>query len=67
VPDPVIYPAYVTVNASAYLRWDNWMAAVNLDNALDARFFTPDADVYANLGALPGLGRRWRLSLTRYF
>jgi iron complex outermembrane receptor protein len=66
VPDPVIYPAYVTVNASAYLRWDNWMAAVNLDNALDARFFTPDADVYANLGALPGLGRRWRLSLTRY-
>jgi iron complex outermembrane receptor protein len=67
VPDPVVFPSYVTVNASAYLRWDNWTAALNLDNALDARFFTPDADVYANLGALPGLGRRWRLSLTRYF
>ncbi len=67
VPDPVIFPAYVTVNASAYLRWESWTAAVNLDNALDTRFFTPDADVYANLGALPGLGRRWRVSLTRYF
>jgi iron complex outermembrane receptor protein len=67
VPDPVIFPAYVTLNASAFLRRGHWTAALNLDNALDARFFTPDADVYANLGALPGMGRRWRIALTRSF
>jgi iron complex outermembrane receptor protein len=67
VPNPIIFPSYVTLNASAFLRWDQWQASVNLDNALNARFFTPDADVYANLAALPGMGRRWRVSLTRSF
>jgi len=67
VPDPMVFPAYVTVNLSAFVSRGGWQAAINLDNALDARFFTPDADVYAGLGALPGLGRRWRISLTRIF
>ena len=67
VPNPVVFPSYVTFNASAFIRWDDWRAAVNLDNLTDARFFTPDADIYANLGALPGLGLRWRASLTRVF
>jgi len=67
VPDPIVFPAYVTLNASAFVRWGPWRAALNLDNALDARFFTPDADIYANLGALPGMGRRWRISLSRSF
>ena len=67
VPDPITYPSYVTLNASAFVRFGAWEAALNLDNALDARFFTPDADIYANLGALPGMGRRWRISLSRNF
>jgi len=67
VPDPIVYPAHVTANASVFVRMGAWEAAFNLDNALDARFFTPDADIYANLGALPGMGRRWRISLSRNF
>jgi iron complex outermembrane receptor protein len=67
VPDPVTYPSHVTANASLFVRMGAWEAAFNLDNALDARFFTPDADIYANLGALPGMGRRWRISLSRSF
>ena len=31
------------------------------------RFFTPVADVYANVAALPGVGRTWRLALRRAF
>jgi len=27
----------------------------------------PDADIYANLGVLPGMGRRWRIALSRSF
>ena len=67
VPNPIVYPDYVTFNASVFLRWDRWRASFNLDNVTNTRFFTPDADIYANLGALPGMGRRWRIALTRSF
>jgi hypothetical protein len=67
VPNPITYPAHVTANASAFIARDGWRLALNLDNAFDARFFTPDADTYANLGALPGMGRRWRIALMRSF
>ena len=67
VPDPITYPAHVTANASAFVTRGDWRLALNLDNVTGARFFTPDADTYANLGALPGMGRRWRIGLTRSF
>ena len=40
---------------------------MNLDNFTNARYFMPDADTYANLGALPGIGRTWRITLKRDF
>ena len=67
VPDPILFPSYVTVNASAFVQLGLWAATVNVDNLADARYFTPDADTYANLGALPGLGRTWRITLKRSF
>jgi iron complex outermembrane receptor protein len=65
VPDPITFPDHVTVNASVFAVRDGWRLALNVDNLFDARYFTPDADTYANLGALPALGRRWRIALTR--
>ena len=67
VPDPLIFPSYVTVNVSAFARHDLWEADVSVDNFADERYFTPDADTYANLGALPGIGRTWRITLKRVF
>ncbi len=67
VPGPIIYPSYVTVNASAFAQWDVWEANLNVNNLADARYFTPNADTYANLGALPGLGRMWKVTLKRLF
>jgi iron complex outermembrane recepter protein len=67
VPDPLIFPSYLTMNVSAFARFGLWQAAVNADNFANARYFTPDADTYANLGALPGIGRTWRITLTRNF
>jgi iron complex outermembrane receptor protein len=55
------------MNVSAFARFGLWQAAVNADNFTNARYFTPDADTYANLGALPGVGRTWRITLTRSF
>src|SRR5471032_1060976 len=67
VPDPITYPSYVTLNASAFAQWDVWEADVNVNNLDDARYFTPGADTYANLSALPGLGRLWKVTLKRLF
>ena len=63
----VRYPAYSLVNASAFLEHGPWAATINIDNLFDKLYFTPDADVFANLGAVPGRGREWRLSLKRAF
>lgn len=65
VPGGIVFPAYVTLNASAFAQWDVWEADVNVNNLADERYFTPDADTYANLGALPGMGRTWKVSLKR--
>jgi iron complex outermembrane receptor protein len=67
VPDPIQFPAYVVMNASGFVRTGSWEAGVNVDNLADARYFTPDADTYANLAALPGVGRTWRFTIKRVF
>ncbi|HWA69483.1 MAG TPA: TonB-dependent receptor plug domain-containing protein [Rhizomicrobium sp.] len=67
VPDPITFPSYVTLNASAFVQWDAWEADLNVNNLGDERYFTPDADTYAGLGALPGMGRTWKVSLKRLF
>jgi iron complex outermembrane receptor protein len=67
VPNPIVFPAYVTLNASSFARWGLWEADLNVNNLGDERYFTPGADTYANLSALPGLGRTWKVSLKRLF
>jgi iron complex outermembrane receptor protein len=67
VPGPITFPSYITLNASAFALWDVWEADVNVNNLADARYFTPGADTYANLSALPGLGRTWKVTLKRLF
>jgi len=67
VPNAITFPSYVTLNASAFAQWDAWEADVNLNNLGDERYFTPGADTYANMSALPGLGRLWKVTLKRLF
>ncbi len=67
IPSPIVYPAYVTLNGSAFAQWDVWEGDVNINNLTDERYFTPGADTYANLSALPGIGRTFRITLKRLF
>jgi iron complex outermembrane recepter protein len=67
VPAGIIYPSYVTLNASAFAQWDVWEGDINVNNLGDARYFTPGADTYSNLSALPGIGRVWKVTLKRLF
>ena len=67
IPGGVRAPAYVAASASAFVQAGPWRAAVNVDNLFDRLYFTPVADVYANVAILPGVGRTWRVSLKRAF
>ncbi|UAL09490.1 TonB-dependent siderophore receptor [Caulobacter segnis] len=67
VQNAVHCPAYSLVNASAYVQRGPYAVSINIDNLFDKFYFTPDADTYANLGALPGKGREWRATLKRTF
>ncbi len=67
VENPITYPEYTTANLSMFYRRGPFQASLNVDNVFDELFFTPAADSYANLAALPGKGREWRLTLKRSF
>ncbi len=67
VQNAVHYPAYMLVDASAYVTHGPYTVSVNIDNLFNKFYVTPDADTYANLGALPGKGREWRATLKRTF
>ena len=67
VPNPIIFPSYTVLDASAFAQWDVWEADLNVNNLADTRYFTPGADTYANLSALPGMGRTWTVTLKRLF
>ncbi|MDR3510945.1 MAG: TonB-dependent receptor [Caulobacteraceae bacterium] len=63
----VVYPAYYVANMSAFYKYGPYEVDLNIDNLFDKLYFTPDADTYVNLGALPSKGREWRLTLKRTF
>lgn len=67
VPGAVVYPEYAAFNASAYVQHGPWMATLNVDNLFNKLYFTPVADVYANIAVLPSKGREWRITVQRKF
>ena len=67
IPGAVRFPSYATANASAFVEHGPWRVSANIDNLTDELYFTPVADVYANVAALPSVGRTWRVSLRRSF
>ena len=67
VENPITYPSYTTASLSAFYQRGPFQASLNVDNVFDELYFTPAADSYANLAALPGKGREWRVTLKRSF
>jgi iron complex outermembrane receptor protein len=67
VQNGVTFPDYAVANASAFYDRGPYEIAVNVDNVFDKLYFTPDADTYVNLAALPSTGRIWRVTLKRKF
>jgi len=68
IQNGVTYPDYWLVNLSTFYQKGPFTASLNIDNLFDQLYFTPNADpTYANVAALPGVGREWRLTLKRKF
>ena len=67
LPGAVRLPAYVVANASGFYELGPWRVTLNVDNLADTLAFTPVADVYAEVAALPIQGRTWRARLRRAF
>ncbi len=67
IPGAFVLPAYAVVNGSAFVEHGLWRLSLNIDNLFDRLYFTPVADVYANVAVLPSVGRTWRLALKRSF
>jgi iron complex outermembrane receptor protein len=66
VQNPIVYPAYWLASLSGYYARGRYTLSLNVDNLFDKLYFTPSADpTYANVAALPGIGRTWRLTLKR--
>ena len=66
VQDPIVYPAYWLASLSGFYSRGPYTLSLNVDNLLDTRYFTPASDpTYANVAALPGVGRTWRITLKR--
>ena len=65
--NPVKYPDYFLVQASAYVDFQSWKLALNVDNVFDEEYFTPLQDLYGDVAVLPGKGREWRLTATYRF
>ncbi|HEX7759020.1 MAG TPA: TonB-dependent receptor [Caulobacteraceae bacterium] len=67
VQNSVTYPAYTVVNASLLWAKGPYEVDFNVDNLFDKLYFTPDQDTYANVGAIPSIGRTWRFTFKGKF
>ncbi|MCP5411288.1 MAG: TonB-dependent receptor plug domain-containing protein [Alphaproteobacteria bacterium] len=67
IADPIRFPSYVTLNVSGFVRQGAWEVDMNVNNLGNERYFTPGADTYSMLSALPGPGRLWKMTLKRLF
>jgi iron complex outermembrane receptor protein len=65
--NPIHYPDYYLVQASAYADFYDWKVQLNVNNLFDEEYFTPLQDLYGDVAALPGKGREWRVTATYRF
>lgn len=65
--NPIHYPDYYVVQASAFADFYDWKVQLNIDNLFDEEYFTPLQDLYGDVAVLPGKGREWRVTATYRF
>lgn len=67
ITNAIRLPAYALGKASLYWERDALRVTAHVDNLFDKRYFIPVQNVYEEVGALPGRGREFQVSLTASF
>ena len=67
IENAIVLPDYFLTQASAYLDFDHIRIVAHVSNLLNQRYFIPVQNVYEEVGALPGPGRQFSISLKARF
>jgi iron complex outermembrane receptor protein len=67
VPDLLTLPSYTLTNVSVGWKNKNWRVAVNIRNALDEEYWTPNQGAAGGTLLQAGIPRNYELSVTRNF
>lgn len=67
IANAIRLPAYALGKASVYWEREALRITAHVDNLFDKRYFLPVQNVYEEVGALPGRGREFQISLTASF
>jgi iron complex outermembrane recepter protein len=67
LPEKIILPSYTLVRAAAFLDLGVFNVTANIDNLFDEMYFTPSAETYKEVAAMPGMGRTFRINLRYSF
>ncbi len=67
IENAIRLPAYALGKASIYWEREALRVTAHVDNLFDKRYFLPVQNVYEEVGALPGRGREFQISLTASF
>lgn len=65
--NPIVLPAYETVNLSAFYSFQDYEVAFNVDNLFDELYFQPVTDTYSDMAVLPGKGTEYRVTFKKRF
>jgi iron complex outermembrane receptor protein len=67
IANAIRFPDYALAKASVYWERDSLRLTAHADNIFDKRYFIPVQNVFEEVGALPGRGREFQVSLTASF
>lgn len=67
IQNAIRLPAYALGKASVFWEREAIRVTAHVDNVFDKRYFIPVQNVYEEVGALPGRGREFQISLTASF
>lgn len=67
IQNAIRLPDYVIAKAAFFWAHENLSLNVSVDNLFDERFFIPVQNVYEEVGALPGRGREFSITLKARF
>ncbi len=67
IANAIRLPSYALAKVSLFWERGDFRIAAHADNLFDKRYFIPVQNVYEEVGALPGRGREFQVSLTARF